>query len=379
MRATEKMFDTENLNTYAKEYKAKGGKVLGTYCCHLPEEILYAADVMPYRLKGTGCKDTAEADAYMSTLSCSFARATLENFLNGNYNFMDGLVGSDGCMMVQRVYDNWKEINRDSERNLFFHQFTAPRTHSPRAVEFFKMEINELGAAMEKLTGNTITDAKLIHAIEVYNETRWLIRELYELRKAENPVVSGTECLQITLAAMSMDKGEFNALLSKFLIEAKTRAPITDPRARLMLIGSAMDDPEYVKIFEDKGGLFVTDIQCFGTRYLWEPVELENNDPVTSIAKSYLNRVVCPRMCDMHHEMIDLILEMAKDFNVDGIVYVKMRNCDPWGGESVFIDDKVKAAGLPLLVLEREQQMLNAGQVGIRAEAFMEIIEGRNA
>jgi benzoyl-CoA reductase/2-hydroxyglutaryl-CoA dehydratase subunit BcrC/BadD/HgdB len=142
-----------------------------------------------------------------------------------------------------------------------------------------------------------------------------------------------------------------------------------------MLIGSAMDDPEYLNIFEDIGGLFVTDAQCFGSRYLWEPVEIDENDLLGSIAKSYLSRVVCPRMCDMHEELKDLILQMAKDFRVDGIVYVKLKNCDPWGEENYFLNEAIRDAGIPLLVLEREEIVPNAGQVRVRAEAFLEMIE----
>ena len=379
MSKTQKLFETGAADAYARAWKAQGGKVLGAYCCHLPEEVIYAAGIMPYRLKGTGCKDTGEAESYMSAFSCSFARATLENFLNGTYDFMDGLVGSDGCMMAQRVYDNWKHINTENKRELTFHQLNAPRTYTPRAVDFYHREIEELKGVVEKLSGSVVTDEKLFSTIALYNETRRLIRELYELRKADAPKVSGSDCLRIILAAMSMPKAEFNVLLTDFLEEAKSREPITDYSARLMLIGSAMDDPEYLEIFEDKGGLFVTDVQCFGSRYLWEPVELKHDDPLTCIADSYLSRVVCPRMCDLHHELTDLILKMAEDFKVGGIVYVKMRNCDMWGGESTFIDRKVKDAGIPLLILEREEIVSNAGQVGVRAEAFLEMIGGGDA
>jgi len=379
MSNTKKLLETEILDAYARDWKAQGGKVLGTYCCHLPEEVIYAAGIMPYRIKGTGCKDASAAETYMSTFSCSFAKATLENFLNGAYDFMDGLVGSDGCMMVQRVYDNWKHISTENKRDILFHQFNAPRTHTPRAVEFYRLEIEELKSIVEKLSGNAVTDEKLFDAIAIYNETRRLIRELYELRKEDAPLVNGSECLRIVLAAMSMPKDKFNTLLADFLEEAKIREPITDYSARLMLIGSAMDDPEYLKIFEDKGGLFVTDVQCFGSRYLWENVELKHNDPLTCIADSYLSRVVCPRMCDLHHELSDFIIRMAKEFYVDGIVYVKMRNCDMWGGESTFVNHKVKDAGIPLLILEREEIVSNAGQVGVRAEAFLEMIDGGDA
>lgn len=368
----DQLLETNALDSFAKEWKAEGKKVLGTYCCHLPEEILYAADLLPYRIRGLGCKQDSEAEAYMSTFSCSFARACLQNFLDGTYDFIHGMVATDGCQMAQRIYDNWKALNKETH---FCHQFVAPRVYDEKALGFYRTEIRGLKQKVERYSGCYVTDERLKDAINVYNETRRLIQELYKLRMADAPLVTGEECLRIILAAMSMRKDQFNEMLSNFLQEAKNREPITGYRARLMLIGSTVDDPEYLKIFEDKGGLFVTDVQCYGSRYLWEPVEITDNDLLMSLAKSYLKRPACPRMLNLHDELLQFILQMAKDAKVDGVVYVKMKNCDVWGGESTLIDDKIKSAGIPMLILEREEIVSNAGQVGIRVEAFLEMIE----
>lgn len=131
----------------------------------------------------------------------------------------------------------------------------------------------------------------------------------------------------------------------------------------------------YLKIFEDKGGLFVADANCYGSRYLYEDVEIDEKDPLAGLARSYLKRPVCPRMLNIHDDILKNILDTAKEFKVDGVVYTKMKNCDLWGGESIFIDDKIREAGLGLLILDREEIVANAGQVGIRAEAFVEMIE----
>lgn len=70
---TEKLFDLDNINSFAKEWKeaAIGNKVLAYYCSHMPEEILYAADILPYRLSGTGVTDDSQAETYLSPFSYS--------------------------------------------------------------------------------------------------------------------------------------------------------------------------------------------------------------------------------------------------------------------------------------------------------------------
>lgn len=371
---TQRLFDTAHLDSFAKEWKAKGknNKVLGYYCSHLPEEILYAADILPYRIRGTGVTNDSNAESYLSPFSCSFCRGCFEHFLDGTYDFLNGFIASDGCLQPQRVFDNWKNYLKKEDD--FCYQFNAPRVYDEEALGMYRRELLDLKNAVERYA-SYVTNEKLINAIRVYNHTRALLRELYGLRKSDRPLVTGEECLRITLASMSMRKDQYNELLEAFLEEAKAREPITDYRARLMLIGSSCDNPDYLKIFEDKGGLFVADVNCYGSRYLYDDVEIDEADPLMGLARSYLARPVCGRMCNLHHELRDTILDMAKEFGVEGVVYTKMKNCDMWGGESFFLDDKIREAGLSLLILDREEITTNAGQVGIRAEAFVEMIE----
>ena len=60
---------------------------------------------------------------------------------------------------------------------------------------------------------------------------------------------------------------------------------------------------------------------------------------------------------------------------MQGVVYQKMQNCECWGGEAFFLEPALKEAGIPMLQLEREEQMANAGQLAIRAEAFVEMLD----
>ena len=370
-----RLFDTRIDNDSVKAWKEQGKKVMGIICCHVPEEIFHAADILPMRLRATDCKDSSDGEIWMSSFSCSFARSCLQYLMDGVYD-LDGLVASDGCLMAGRIFDNWKYlVEKKKKKDVFLQLIAAPRKRSELTINYYKGELVLLREQLEAFTGTKITDEKIKESVELYNETRRLIRELYDLRKADAPVISGSDTLKIILAATSMPKEEFNDLLKSFLEDAKNRTPIKDYRARIMVIGSALDDPEYTKIIEEKGGLIVTDMQCYGTRYLWEPVVLDDADIMGSLAKSYMERSVCPRMIDGHQELHDLIFKFAADFKVDGVIYQKLQNCECWGGESLYLEKKFEDAGIPLLTVQREELMANSGQLAIRAEAFIEMIE----
>ncbi|MEG2010336.1 MAG: 2-hydroxyacyl-CoA dehydratase family protein, partial [Oscillospiraceae bacterium] len=368
-----KLFNSDISGEAVKAWKASGKKALGYVCCHVPEEVFYAADVLPVRLRATGCVDSNEAEAWMSSFSCSFARSILQYLMNGTYD-LDGLVQSDGCMMATRILDNWEHVSKKAGKSLFFHQIGAPRITNDITVDYYKSEIAELVAALEKFSGNKITDASLKAACAKTNEMRALIAEIYDLRKAANPVITGEEVLKITLAECDMPIDEYIAALKEFLADVKTRKPV-EVRARLLVIGSALDNPEYLKVIEDKGGIVVADALCFGSKAFGPQIVVDDKDVLGSIASYYLTRNTCPRSLDNRPAIHKEILDLCKEYDVQGVIYEKMQNCECWGGESFYLEPALKAAGIPMLQLEREEHMANAGQLAIRAEAFVEMIE----
>ena len=367
------LFDASVSGGRIAAWRAKGGKAVGTVCCHVPNEILWAAGVLPVRLRATGCTDSSDAEALMSSFSCSYARSVLEYLMNGTYR-LDGLVQSDGCMMATRILDNWSHVAKKNGTPQFTYQIDAPRITNETTVEFYKEELQGLADALGEFSGQKVTDERLCAAVSKYNEIRMLIAEVNELRLAEKPVISGAEALALMIRSADMTPDEYIEELNAFLADAENRTPL-ESRARLMVIGSALDNPEYLKVIEDKGGLIVAEDLCFGTRNFGEPIKLDRSDPLGSIAKYYLGRNTCPRALDNRPALHREIVEKAKTYGVQGVVYQKMQNCECWGGEAFFLEPALKEAGIPMLQLEREEQMANAGQLAIRAEAFVEMLD----
>ncbi|NLH02259.1 MAG: 2-hydroxyacyl-CoA dehydratase [Clostridiales bacterium] len=367
----EKLFETNISSESVKAWKASGKKAIGYVCCHVPTEILLAADIMPVRLRATNCVDSSDAEAWMSSFSCSYARSILQYLMNGTYE-LDGLVQSDGCMMATRILDNWEHISKKNGKSQFIHQIGAPRITNDYTIGYYKTELKDLADKLGEFSGTKVTDEALKAAVAKTNEVRSLIAQLFELRKEAK--VSGTEALRIMLAYCDLTIDEYIAALKEFLADAKNRKPI-EARARLMIIGSALDNPEYIKVIEDKGGLVVADALCFGARAFGDQLVIDDKDVLGSIAKYYLTRNTCPRSLDNRPAIHKEIVETCKEYNVQGVIYEKMQNCECWGGEAYYLEPDLKNVGVPMLQVEREEQMANAGQLAIRAEAFVEMIE----
>ena len=359
-------------NPELQAWKDRGGKVVGFFCSTVPEELLTAAGLMPFRMRGAGSTSTELSDAFFSSINCSFPRHTFNQALRGEYDFLDGLVCINSCDHVRRVYDNWI-------RNLktpFVQVMSLPRKVQQPQIEWYRDELNILKGQLAEHFGVEITDACVRDAIRLHNEIRALQKRLYELRKGDRPPITGAETLAVMVAGTAMPREEYKALLRELLDELARSEGSGDYRARLMIVGGELDDPEYVEIIEGQGGLVVTDSTCFGSRLMWRKVDEDEEDPIRALARYYIaDRPSCPRMYGDQPNRIAYTRELAREFRVDGVIGERLLFCDQWVVEHYMTSQDLKKDGIPFLTLDREYILTGKGQLRTRVQAFLETIE----
>ena len=360
-------------NPWIDSWKNEGKNVLGYFCTYIPEEIIHAADILPVRMRARTCSagDTPMGDAYMTPTACSFTRCCLELANQNQYDFLDGIVSCNSCDQIRRLYDNI----RYKAPFPYHYIIGVPGCVSDTTHEWFEHELTKFKESLEKNFEVNISDEKLTKAIHIYNKSRKLLKEIYDLRKRDNPPISGTDMLNIISAGISMPREQFNDLLTQQLQEFNEKEGISDYKARIMIVGSMLDEPEYMKVIEDLGGLVVTDSQCLGTRYFWDLVG-ENKNPIEAIGERYLSKISCPRMTGKYTEREDFTLKLIKEFNVDGVIFQRMKFCILWSAEIFLLRNKLKEEGIPNLELEREYVLSGAGAMKTRVQTFMEILQG---
>lgn len=350
-------------------WKGEGRKVVGWLCTYTPEEIVYAANMLPFRIMGGSVK-IEQADAYLYSTNCSFVRSCLELALRNEYDFLDGLVTCNTCDHIRRLFDVWKY----SLKTPFIHILSVPFKSSDNTCQYFRTQLLRLKEKIEDFSGENISNKKLQNAIQVYNETRNLLKKLYDLRGKESPPISGAESLSIVIASMITPKDYYNETLTKLLTEITSRESYPEGKARLLISGSELDNPDFIKIIEDLGGLVVTDDLCTGTRYFWDLVDT-TVDPLDGLAKRYLDHVSCARMHPVD-KRLNHVVEMVKTFNVDGVIYVTLRFCDSYGCDAPLFKEKLQELDIPVLLLDREYELSGVGQIKTRVQAFLETLGG---
>lgn len=353
----------------AKGWKSRGKRIVGWTCTYTPEEIIYAAKALPVMVFGD-IGSTRLADAYVPSNTCSFARSCLNAALRGDYDYLDGFILSNSCDNRGKMYDMW----RYHVKTPFMRFINTPHTNTERAHSFFYEEVVRFKESLEKAFKNLISDESLRNAIKVYNESRVLLRKVYDMRMRNPPLISGVEALEIVLSSMVTPKDEHNKLLNRLIGEVSSRADTPKGGVRLLASGSVMDSTKLLKLIEASGGIVVADDWCTGSRYFWDLVDV-NNDPVRAIAKRYLSKIPSSFMFQ-HENRFKHVTEMAKRYNVEGAIIFVLKFCDTHMFDAPSLIEELKGLGLPVLYLEWEHSMSGLAQLKTRIEAFLETVGG---
>jgi len=358
-----------NRHSYAKEWKERtGGKVLGYFCTYVPEEILYAANILPVRILG-GHEPQDLTEQHIFGMYCPFCRDCLAQGLKGKYDYLDGIMISQSCLHIRQAYTSWeKHIPRE-----FSYYLPMPNNvQSPHAVKYLSNEMQDFRKSVEEWIGRELSDDDIKRGIELMNENRSLIHQIYDYKRKDNPPISGEETMQVAITQQMVEKSEHSAALKELLKEIEG-TETAHSGTRLMILGSENDDIPFVNMVEECGATVVIDDHCIGTRYFWNNVEHSDGDPIYSIAQRYIDRPACPSKDWMERDRVKHLLAMAKDYKAQGAILIQQKFCDPHELDIPAIKKAFGEAGIPTLFLEFDVTV-PIGQFKIRVEAFIEML-----
>jgi benzoyl-CoA reductase/2-hydroxyglutaryl-CoA dehydratase subunit BcrC/BadD/HgdB len=351
-------------------FREEGGRAIGFFCSYVPEELLSVDGLAPFRMRALGCHATEMADSYMGLFNCSYTRHCLEQGLEGSYDFLDGFVFVPGCDHLRRLYDNWAHFLKPE----FLALVDVPHLRDEDAVKWYRDEIEVL---WNKLTDQfSLPQGREVvwQGIGKANRTRQLLAELDRQRWQDTPRLSGREIQEISLFAASVPKERAIPILEDLTGNMKNHTLEEPYRARVLLVGSHLDDPGFIDVLEETGALVVRDAYCCGLRDQLAQVEESNEDkdPFLAIARRYLDRLSCPRMYGDYTRRQEEIARMAEEAKVDGVILEQMKFCETWGIDGNVLQEDLKARGFPVLKLEREYLLSAKGQIRTRVQAFLE-------
>ena len=362
------------------EHQKKGGKVFGTFCVYVPDEIIFAAGGIATGLCGGSQFWVPGGEKVLPTNTCPLIKASVGARLDKTCPFFriaDMYIGETTCDGKKKA---WEILSEDVET----HVMDLPQMKRAKDIEAWVQEIKTLKEKVEKETGKKITAEKLSESIKLINGKRKALQRLYNCRKKSNLPISGTDSLLISQIAFYDDPRRFTEMTNKLCDELENRIKegsgvVGKDAKRIMLTGTPLAIPNWKlhNIIETSGGVVVCEEMCTGTRYFENLVDETKetvDDQIQAIAERYMN-INCACFTP-NTGRIDDIMRLAKEYDADGVVDVNLKFCNLYDTEGYFVERELKKAGIPVLGLETDYTDSDAQQLRTRISAFIEMLNG---
>ena len=368
----------EDYGGRARALGKEGKKSLGYLSAAVPLEIISAAGFVPVRIKGDPGKAVTKADSRMEGLVCPFLRSAFDLTLEGKYDYLDGIVIPHTCDSVSRTYDVWKH----NVPLPYYHFLNVPHLDDAPSIEFFIHILRTFIKSLEQFTGKRISEESLALAVEAYNTNRRAMRALYDLRKPDQPLISGVEMMKLLSAVKALPVDESTALIGRVAEEVKGRKGSSSQKpARVMVVGDQIDDTTLTEIIEKTGAQVVMDDLSVGSKLYFSDMEV-TQDPVQGIAEYYLKKVSLPTFYRDsgagYEEDLELrfghLKRFVSEFSVDAVILLVYKNCDPYGFEVPATTSYIESLGKPVYYVEDEYSSSSLGRLKTRIEAFLETL-----
>lgn len=358
----------ENRHQEAKNWKEQtGGKVLGIYCCNVPEEMIHAAGILPVRILGDQ-EETTEADLHFPINVCPYLKRCFDQALKGRYDYLDGVVVPNVCNMVRNLYSFSKAILKIP--HAFF--LETPQAVDSESVTFFKEELDRFKEFLEDVSGKEISAEALTNSVAVYNENRGLLTKMDELKRSSTPLLSGAEAQEIVLSSMLMPKEKHNQMLAELLEQIASRRNASNQGVRLFVSAGMFENTDLFRLIEDCGGNVVADDIPTGSRYFYHSVD-SDREPLAALAERYVNKIPCPRKM-LLEARLNYVDEVMNGAEVRGVIIHNLRACDPHLYEYPLLKAKFEQQGLPVLYFKGEEKPAEREEQRNDLESFIEML-----
>lgn len=360
------------------EHQKKGGKVFGTFCVYVPDEIVFAADAIATGLCGGSQFWVPGGEKVLPTNTCPLIKASVGARIDRTCPFFriaDMYVGETTCDGKKKA---WEILAEDVP----VHVMNLPQMKHAKDVQAWAEEIETFKNIVEEFTGNKVTADKLAESIKLINNKRKALERLYDLRKNETLPISGCDALLISQIAFYDDPARFTQMTNKLCDELEKRVAdgvsvVPAGTKRIMLTGTPLAIPNWKlhNIVETSGAAVVCEEMCTGTRYFEKLVDESGTtleEQYQALANRYMN-INCACFTP-NSGRIDDILRLAKEYKVDGIIDVNLKFCNLYDTEGYFVERAMKEAGIPVLGIETDYTDSDAQQLRTRVSAFIEML-----
>lgn len=350
-----------------KSMRGGNKKAVGVFPIYTPEEVIYAAGFLPVGMWG-GPTDLEKADTFLQNFCCSVMRANMEYALKGTYHMLSAVVVTTFCDSLKALCKNWPY----AAPNIPVLGFAYPQNRIPSAREYLLRELDFLKLRLKDLFGAEITEEALQAAFAVYEDYRAACRRFVAMVKNYPITLNARIRHNVLKAAWFMDKKVYTEKLDG-IINGLSRQPAEKlDDFKVILSGIMVDSPAYLNVLVDNRITVVADDLAHESRQFRTPARTSGT-AMERIADRYLDTEGCSLIYDPQKARGDMLVQMARELDADGIFYCQMKFCEPEEFDYPLLKLDFEKAGIKHLYIEADQQLDAPGQLANRIQTFVEV------
>ena len=356
------------------DIKAAGKKAIGVLPYYAPEELVYAAGMVPFGMWGSNNKTIKMAKEYCATFYCTIAQLGLEMLLDGTMDQLDGIITPTICDTLRPMSQNFR-VSMGHKMPVIF--LAHPQNRKPAyGLKFTVTQYTNIRRELEKISGAPITDEAIANAIKVYNKSRAARRKFVKLASDHADVITARKRSDVLKAAWFMLKDEYTEKLEQLNAELE-KLPVCDWKGvKVVTSGIICDNPNLLKIFEDNNIAIAADDVAHESRAFRVDAP-ETDDPMMDLAVQFANQDYCVLLYDEfsnENRRGEFVANLVKESGADGLVLFMQQFCDPEEMEYPSLKKALNDAKVPYIKLGIDQQMRDFGQASTAIQAFADVL-----
>ncbi|MDD5964004.1 MAG: (R)-2-hydroxyglutaryl-CoA dehydratase subunit beta [Oscillospiraceae bacterium] len=357
-----------------KAYKEKGMKCIGVMPYYAPEELVYAAGMMPMGMWGSNKKTISRAKEYCATFYCTIAQLDLEMLLDGTCDLLDGVITPTICDTLRPMSQNIRVAMSEKMPCIFL---AHPQFRRPAfGLKFCHDQYTHVKTELEKIRGSEIKDEEIRDAIKVYNKSRKARREFVKLANAHCDVIDPIMRSAVLKASYFMRKDEYTEKLEALNAELRALPEAKWNGVKVVTSGIIVDNPTLLKIFKDNNVAIAADDVAHESRMIRVDAD-ETGDPMEALCKQFADQDYDVLLYDEASEQNrrgEYVANLVKESGAQGLVLFMQQFCDPEEMEFPYLKKALDAAGIPFIKLGVDQQMRDFGQAATAIQAFADVL-----
>lgn len=359
-----------------KAYKAQGKKAIGVMPYYAPEELVFAAGMVPMGMWGTNKKNIKEAKEYCASFYCSLAQLDLEMLLDGTLDDLDGVIMTTLCDTLRPMSQNIRvSMAKLGKMPTIF--LAHPQNRRPEyGIQYTISQYLNVKEQLEEIAGGKITDEALKNAIKVYNQSRAERRRFVKLAGEHPEAVSAVNRSAVLKASYFMLKDEYTEAL-KALNDELEALPKSDWKGvRVVTSGIICDNPDLLQILDDNQIAIAMDDVAHESRSFRTDAP-EEGDPMRALAQQFADldySVLLYDEASAENRRAEHVADLVREYHAQGVVVFMQNFCDPEEMEYPSLRQELDKQNIRHIRLGIDHQMRDFGQAKTALQAFADVI-----